>query len=118
MGFIVFCCYQDEQEHSCGGFLEVLHCAGSWGHIVLTQSVESSAALFYSHLHLSFFPLPQCKGFVDMCVQHIPSPKSGARTKIEHTYAGGIDSELGEEMSQCDSDVSFHNLSILGMLRT
>ncbi|PIO29837.1 hypothetical protein AB205_0009430, partial [Aquarana catesbeiana] len=43
-------------------------------------------------------------GFVDMCVQHIPSPKSGARAKIEHTYTGGIDCDLGEEMSQCDSD--------------
>ncbi|CAJ0940337.1 unnamed protein product [Ranitomeya imitator] len=43
-------------------------------------------------------------GFVDMCVQHIPSPKAGARAKIEHTYTGGVDSELGEEMSQCDPD--------------
>ncbi|XP_044152958.1 116 kDa U5 small nuclear ribonucleoprotein component [Bufo gargarizans] len=43
-------------------------------------------------------------GFVDMCVQHIPSPKAGARAKIEHTYTGGMDSELGEEMSQCDPD--------------
>uniref|UniRef100_F6WDR1 116 kDa U5 small nuclear ribonucleoprotein component n=1 Tax=Xenopus tropicalis TaxID=8364 RepID=F6WDR1_XENTR len=43
-------------------------------------------------------------GFVDMCVQHIPSPKAGARAKIEHTYAGGIDCELGEAMSECDPD--------------
>uniref|UniRef100_A0A7M4FAI2 116 kDa U5 small nuclear ribonucleoprotein component n=1 Tax=Crocodylus porosus TaxID=8502 RepID=A0A7M4FAI2_CROPO len=44
-------------------------------------------------------------GFVDMCVQHIPSPKVGAKTKIEHTYTGGIDSDLGEAMSECDPDV-------------
>ncbi|RLV91127.1 hypothetical protein DV515_00014201 [Chloebia gouldiae] len=45
-------------------------------------------------------------GFVDMCVQHIPSPKVGAKTKIEHTYTGGVDSDLGEAMSECDPD--FH----------
>lgn len=44
-------------------------------------------------------------GFVDMCVQHIPSPKAGAKTKIEHTYTGGVDSDLGEAMSECDPDV-------------
>ncbi|XP_042331114.1 116 kDa U5 small nuclear ribonucleoprotein component [Sceloporus undulatus] len=43
-------------------------------------------------------------GFVDMCVQHIPSPKAGAKTKIEHTYTGGVDSDLGEAMSECDPD--------------
>lgn len=45
-------------------------------------------------------------GLVDMCVQHIPSPQEGARNKIEHTYAGGLDSDLGEAMAECDPDVS------------
>uniref|UniRef100_A0A673GPI1 116 kDa U5 small nuclear ribonucleoprotein component n=1 Tax=Sinocyclocheilus rhinocerous TaxID=307959 RepID=A0A673GPI1_9TELE len=45
-------------------------------------------------------------GFVDMCVQHIPSPQGGARAKIEHSYTGGLDSDLGETMSECDPDVS------------
>lgn len=45
-------------------------------------------------------------GLVDMCVQHIPSPQGGARAKIEHTYTGGLDSDLGETMSECDPDVS------------
>lgn len=44
-------------------------------------------------------------GFVDMCVQHIPSPQSGARAKIEHSYTGGLDSDLGEAMAECDPDV-------------
>ncbi|KAI3359148.1 hypothetical protein L3Q82_002681 [Scortum barcoo] len=44
--------------------------------------------------------------FVDMCVQHIPSPQEGARNKIEHTYTGGLDSDLGEAMAECDPDVS------------
>ncbi|KTG19978.1 hypothetical protein cypCar_00011696 [Cyprinus carpio] len=42
--------------------------------------------------------------FVDMCVQHIPSPQGGARAKIEHSYTGGLDSDLGETMSECDPD--------------
>lgn len=41
-----------------------------------------------------------------MCVQHIPSPQEGARNKIEHTYSGGLDSDLGEAMAECDPDVS------------
>lgn len=45
-------------------------------------------------------------GFVDMCVQHVPSPQEGARIKIEHTYTGGLDSDLGEAMAECDPDVS------------
>lgn len=53
----------------------------------------------------------QCKcvesiGFVDMCVQHIPSPEGGAKAKIEHTYTGGLDSDLAETMTECDPDVS------------
>uniref|UniRef100_A0A671SKC0 116 kDa U5 small nuclear ribonucleoprotein component n=1 Tax=Sinocyclocheilus anshuiensis TaxID=1608454 RepID=A0A671SKC0_9TELE len=43
-------------------------------------------------------------GFVDMCVQHIPSPQGGAKAKIEHSYTGGLDSDLGETMSECDPD--------------
>lgn len=45
-------------------------------------------------------------GLVDMCVQHIPSPQEGARNKIEHSYTGGLDSDLGEAMAECDPDVS------------
>ncbi|MEQ2190769.1 hypothetical protein XENOCAPTIV_009439 [Xenoophorus captivus] len=43
-------------------------------------------------------------GFVDMCVQHVPSPQEGAKIKIEHTYTGGLDSDLGEAMAECDPD--------------
>ncbi|XP_031423145.1 116 kDa U5 small nuclear ribonucleoprotein component [Clupea harengus] len=43
-------------------------------------------------------------GFVDMCVHHIPSPQAGARAKIEHSYTGGLDSDLGEAMTECDPD--------------
>ncbi|XP_061555832.1 116 kDa U5 small nuclear ribonucleoprotein component [Phycodurus eques] len=43
-------------------------------------------------------------GLVDMCVHHIPSPQDGARNKIEHTYTGGLDSDLGEAMTECDPE--------------
>lgn len=45
-------------------------------------------------------------GLVDMCVQHIPSPQGGAKNKIEHSYTGGLDSDLAEAMAECDPDVS------------
>ena len=51
-------------------------------------------------------------GLVDMCVQHIASPQEGARNKIEHTYAGGLDSDLGEAMAECDPDVSIMELGV------
>lgn len=51
-------------------------------------------------------------GFVDMCVQHIPSPQGGAKAKIEHSYTGGLDSDLGETMSECDPDVSVGSTEI------
>ncbi|XP_046847131.1 116 kDa U5 small nuclear ribonucleoprotein component-like [Xenia sp. Carnegie-2017] len=43
-------------------------------------------------------------GFVDMCIQHIESPKDFAKTKVEHTYNGALDTELAEAMFQCDPD--------------
>lgn len=45
-----------------------------------------------------------------MCVQHIPSPQGGARTKIEHTYTGGLDSDLAEAMTECDPEVRFKEI--------
>ena len=43
-------------------------------------------------------------GFVDMIVQHVPSPKDGARRMLEHDYTGPIDSKTGESMLECNSD--------------
>ncbi|KAL9968242.1 hypothetical protein ACROYT_G026594 [Oculina patagonica] len=43
-------------------------------------------------------------GFVDLCVQHIPSPKEAARTKIEHVYTGPLDTEVVDSMNDCDPD--------------
>ncbi|KAH9520165.1 U5 small nuclear ribonucleoprotein component [Bulinus truncatus] len=43
-------------------------------------------------------------GFVDMCVDHIPSPVENAKRKIEHIYTGPMDSDLAEEMMQCEAE--------------
>ncbi|RUS85356.1 hypothetical protein EGW08_006899 [Elysia chlorotica] len=43
-------------------------------------------------------------GFVDMCVEHVPSPVDNAKRKVEHIYTGPSDSDLAEEMSQCEAE--------------
>ncbi|XP_075215166.1 116 kDa U5 small nuclear ribonucleoprotein component [Lycorma delicatula] len=43
-------------------------------------------------------------GFVDMCVKHIPSPADNARTKVEHIYTGPTDTQLAEDMINCDPE--------------
>ncbi|MPC12704.1 U5 small nuclear ribonucleoprotein component [Portunus trituberculatus] len=43
-------------------------------------------------------------GFVDMCVQHVPSPQAYGKHKVESTYTGPIDSDLALTMMQCDPE--------------
>jgi U5 small nuclear ribonucleoprotein component len=43
-------------------------------------------------------------GFVDMVVQHIPNPIEGAKTKIETTYTGSLDTSLAKSMMECNPD--------------
>ncbi|KIW65561.1 hypothetical protein PV04_07811 [Phialophora macrospora] len=43
-------------------------------------------------------------GFVDMVVQHLPSPVGGARRMLDNYYTGPLDSKVGEAMTKCDSD--------------
>ncbi|RKP04912.1 P-loop containing nucleoside triphosphate hydrolase protein [Thamnocephalis sphaerospora] len=41
-------------------------------------------------------------GFVDMCVEHIPSPDDNAARLTEHIYTGPMDSRAAEAMKRCD----------------
>lgn len=41
-------------------------------------------------------------GFTDMLVEHIPSAKDAAASKIEHIYTGPQDSAIVEAMKDCD----------------
>ncbi|XP_038044733.1 116 kDa U5 small nuclear ribonucleoprotein component-like [Patiria miniata] len=43
-------------------------------------------------------------GFVDMCVEHVPSPVAAAKMKIEHLYTGPMDSDLVDTMMECDPE--------------
>ncbi|KAF3929819.1 hypothetical protein AA313_de0204765 [Arthrobotrys entomopaga] len=43
-------------------------------------------------------------GFVDMILQHVPSPVEGAKTKIESCYTGPLDSEVANAMLTCDQN--------------
>ncbi|CAG8764143.1 7997_t:CDS:2, partial [Acaulospora morrowiae] len=43
-------------------------------------------------------------GFVEMVVQHIPSPEKNAINKVEHIYTGPMDTNVAEAMRKCDSD--------------
>ncbi|XP_031572562.1 116 kDa U5 small nuclear ribonucleoprotein component-like [Actinia tenebrosa] len=43
-------------------------------------------------------------GFVDVCVHHIASPKAMARTKVNHTYTGPLDSDIVDSMYDCNAE--------------
>ena len=43
-------------------------------------------------------------GFVDMVVQHVPSPVDGARQMLENYYTGPTDSQTAKSMLKCDPD--------------
>jgi 116 kDa U5 small nuclear ribonucleoprotein component len=43
-------------------------------------------------------------GFVDMIVQHVPSPVEAAQKKLEKYYTGPLDTKIATSMSQCNQD--------------
>jgi len=43
-------------------------------------------------------------GFVDMVVQHIPSPVEGARRTLERYYTGPLDKDTAMAMDRCDQN--------------
>ncbi|VDP79639.1 unnamed protein product [Echinostoma caproni] len=45
-----------------------------------------------------------CSGFVNMCIQHIPSPVASAKIKVPHLYTGPLDSALALDMLACSMD--------------
>lgn len=49
-----------------------------------------------------FFGPPSA--FVDMVVDHIPSPVENAARKVEQIYTGPLDTEVAEAMKKCDPD--------------
>ncbi|KAK5172300.1 uncharacterized protein LTR77_003938 [Saxophila tyrrhenica] len=43
-------------------------------------------------------------GFVDMVIQHVPSPVEGAKQKLGNYYTGPTDTQTAKAMQECDSD--------------
>ncbi|KAL4977848.1 P-loop containing nucleoside triphosphate hydrolase protein [Aspergillus desertorum] len=44
------------------------------------------------------------EGFVDMVLQHIPSPVEGAKRVLERYYTGPLDTKVAAAMANCDPD--------------
>ncbi|RDW73088.1 putative ribosomal elongation factor EF-2 [Coleophoma cylindrospora] len=45
-----------------------------------------------------------CNGFVDMVVEHIPSPAESAEKRLQHYYTGPLDTKVAKAMQECDQD--------------
>ena len=45
-----------------------------------------------------------CTGFVDMVVEHIPSPVGAAEQKLQRYYTGPLDTNVAKAMKDCDQD--------------
>ncbi|KAI4172708.1 MAG: hypothetical protein LQ346_008546 [Caloplaca aetnensis] len=46
----------------------------------------------------------QAEGFVDMVVEHIPSPAEGAKKKLTQYYTGPTDTKVASSIEKCDQD--------------
>ncbi|MCJ1272699.1 hypothetical protein MMC21_000486 [Puttea exsequens] len=44
------------------------------------------------------------EGFVDMVVEHVPSPAEGAQKKLDRYYTGPTDTKTAEAIAKCDQD--------------
>ena len=44
------------------------------------------------------------EGFVDMVVEHIPSPAEGAKKKVDRYYTGPTDTKVASAIGRCDQD--------------
>lgn len=45
-----------------------------------------------------------CHGFVDMIVDHIPSPIESAEAKLQRYYTGPLNTKVAQAMKECDQD--------------
>ena len=75
---------------------------GTLGISLKPTQLKSDARLLLKLVCEQFFG--PADSFVDMVVQHIPSPVEGARRNLEKYYTGPLDSKVGQAMSNCDQD--------------
>lgn len=70
-------------------------------HLKPTQLKSNAKELLRFACEQFFGP---ASGFVDMVVQHVPSPPDGAKQALDHAYTGPTDSKTAESMLKCDAD--------------
>ena len=75
---------------------------GTLGISLKSTQLKSDARLLLKLVCEQFFG--PADGFVDMIVQHIPSPVEGSRRNLENYYTGPLDSKVGTAMLNCDQD--------------
>ncbi|OAL36215.1 hypothetical protein AYO20_04629 [Fonsecaea nubica] len=66
------------------------------------SQLKSDAKVLLKLVCAQFFG--PASGFVDMVVQHVPSPVDGARRMLDNYYTGSLESKVGDSMTKCDSD--------------
>lgn len=67
-----------------------------------SSQLKSDAKVLLNLVCEQFFGL--AGGFVDMVIQHIPSPVEGAQQKLERYYTGPLDSDVAKAMLTCNAD--------------
>lgn len=85
-----------ESPEDLGATLETL------GISLKPSQLKSDAKVLLELVCTQFFG--PASGFVDMAVQHLPSPSEGAKRMLDNYYMGPLDSAVGKAMSTCDAD--------------
>jgi U5 small nuclear ribonucleoprotein component len=85
-----------ESPEDLGATLETL------GISLKPSQLKSDAKVLLELVCAQFFG--PASGFVDMAVQHLPSPIEGAKRTLDNYYTGPLDSEIGKAMLSCDAD--------------
>ncbi|KAF7117252.1 hypothetical protein CNMCM5793_006008 [Aspergillus hiratsukae] len=66
------------------------------------SQLKSDARVLLNMVCQEFFG--PATGFVDMIVQHIPSPVEGARRTLDRYYTGPLDTKVAAAMAACDPE--------------
>lgn len=72
------------------------------GIVLKPSQYKTDATVLLKHVCDQFFG--GSNGFVDMVVDHIPSPVEAAENKISRYYTGPLDTKTAKAMQKCDQD--------------
>ncbi len=81
---------------------ELKELLGSLGVVLKPSQLRADARILLRLVCEQFFG--PSTGFVDMIVQHVPSPLEAAERHLEKYYTGPLDSKVAESMKKCDQD--------------